>query len=96
MLASLFLGGAIAVIAIGIRISLYFYTKSMMGVHPFTTQHTGTFSTGQTALERTSILYRNETISASSRYARSSLALIACVVFVVLLVIASILIGAVH
>lgn len=96
MLGLLFLGGVIAVIVIGMCISLYFYTQNTLGVHPFTAQNTQTFSTEQITLERTGTLYRDGTISASSRYAKGSLTLIACVVFVAILVIVSILIGVVH
>ena len=96
ILGLLFLGGAIAVIVIGTRISLYFYLQDVVGVQPFSPRHMRAFSTEQTTLERSGTLYKAEYVNASSRYAWGALALIASIMIVSILVVVSFLLSVVH
>ncbi len=91
----LFLGGAVAMIAIGMSISTYFFTQDVLGVHPYSTNDTRAASLGQAALERTGTVHA-ETFSKSSRYAWSGLALIAIISVIAILVLIATLGGVVH
>jgi hypothetical protein len=87
------LGVATAVISIGTRISLYFYRQDAMGVQPFVAQSTQAASTQQAILQRSDILYRDETISGNSRLAWFFLVFVAIIIVLAILTIIGIASG---
>ena len=92
----LLLGGAVAIIAIGTRVSLYFFTQDVLGVHPYSTHNTRAATLEQTTLEHSGTLHSAETFSKSSRYAWSGLALIAIISVIAILGLITVLGGVVH
>jgi hypothetical protein len=92
----LFLGGAVAMIAIGMRVSTYFFNEDVLGVHPYSTNDRRTGSLEQAALERTGTVPSTETFSTSSRYALNGLAVIAVISVIAILVLVAVLSGVVH
>jgi hypothetical protein len=88
------LGGATAVIAIGTRMSLYFYRRDVLEVHPLMARRVQVSpSEAQLPLEHSAPWYLADSISASTRYARIGLGVIACIVLLAILVIAGLLSG---
>src|SRR5215467_512920 len=88
------LGGATAVIAIGTRISLYFYRQEVLEVHPrMARQAQASPSEARLPLEPSGTWSMADSISASTRYAWIGLGVIACIVLLAILVIAGLLSG---
>lgn len=81
-------------IAIGTCISLYFYRQDLLEVHPRMARRAqASPSEAQILLERSAPWYLADSISASTRYARIGLGVIACIVLLAILVIAGLLSG---
>jgi hypothetical protein len=88
------LAGAAAVIAIGTRISLYFYTHEQFKAHPFIAgKLQATSPEAPTTLERSAIVLQPDTMRASSRYAWIGLTVITVLVLLAILMIVSIISG---
>ena len=88
------LGGATAVIAIGIRISLYFYRQDVLEVHPLIARRAqASPAEAQILLERSTPWSMAGSISAGARSAWIGLGAIACIVLLAVLVIAGLLSG---
>ena len=92
----LFLGGVVAMIAIGMRISTYFFTQDVLGVHPYSTNDRRAASLAEATLERTATVPSPETFSRSSRYAWSGLAVIVIISVIAILALIAVLGGVVH
>ncbi len=81
-------------IAIGTRMSLYFYRQEVLEVHPHMARQAQVSpSEAQIPLERSGTWYMADSISASTRYAWIGLGVIACIVLLAILVIAGLLSG---
>jgi hypothetical protein len=96
LLGLFFLGGTLAVMLLGTRVSLYFFTQNVLEGRPATTQYIQPAIAEQTTLERSSSLSSTETISASSRYAWGGLALIAIFILLAVLAMITIMSGVFH
>ena len=82
--------GAMAVSALGTRMSLYFYRQDVLEVHPRLAHRAqASPSEAQNPFERSAPLSMEDSISASTRYAWIGLSVIACIVLLAILVIAS-------
>ncbi len=92
LLGWVFLGGAILVILLGTRVSLYFHNA---GGFP-TVTHTTLPTTEQTTLARSGRLSSADSISSSSRYAWGGLAMIFFLMVVAIVAIITIVSGVVH
>lgn len=86
-----FLGGAIAAIAIGTRISVYFYTQNALGTHPWTADTNTSLPVERSVVEQVARIHYEESDSISSRYAWGSLAVIAGVALVIVVTVISVL-----
>jgi hypothetical protein len=91
-----FLGGAIAVIAIGTRISVYFYTQDALGVHSWTTDTNQSLPVERNVVEQVGRLHYEASDAISSRYAWSGLAVMSGVALVVVIAAISVISGFVH
>lgn len=90
------LAGAAAVIAIGTRISLYFYTQEELKTHPIIAGREQAASPEAPAiLERSGIVYQHDSMRASSRYAWIGLGVITVLILLAILVFVSFVSGSV-
>ncbi len=91
-----FLGVAVAAIAVGTRISLYFYSQNALGTHSMTTDTTQTFPVERNIVQRAGQLRYEESDAISARYAWSGLAVIAAIVLLTVMAVISLMGGVIH
>lgn len=91
-----FLGGAIAAIAIGTRISVYFYTQNALGTHPWTADTNSSLPVERNVVEQVGRIHYEESDAISSRYAWGSLVVIAGIVLAIVVAVVSVLSAFLH
>jgi len=91
-----FLGVAVAAIAVGTRVSLYFYSQNALDTHSMTTDTTQTFPVERNIVQRTGQLHYEESDAISARYAWSGLAVIAGIVLLTVMAVISLMGGVIH